>query len=155
MDKFSIDDESENEVRPLNPIYIRPLPKFMMQKGTIVQEELNSVYQAKVFKERKGFSSLFFNSLASFDRLLYFEDEFLYAFTKHSDYFEVQEAWHLRRVFKVNIHIDNHQKITLLLISKSHKPSDGIKEKNLQVFNYKEFTESFRKALLACDIDLH
>jgi len=120
-----------------------------------VQGELNPVFRAKIFKERKGFSSLIFSSLASYDRFLYFEDEFLYLFIKRADYYEVQEAWHLRRVFKVNIHRDNHQKITLLLINKSHRPSDGIKEKNLQVFNYKEFTESFRKALSTCDIDLH
>lgn len=154
MDKFSIDDESEVEVHSLNPIYIQPLPKFMMEKGTAVQGELSTLYRAIIFKERKGFSSLFLSSLASYERLLYFEDEFLYAFTKHSDYYVVEEAWHLRRIFKINIHKDNYQKMTLYLINKSHKPTDSIKEKLLQVYNYKDFTESLRKALSTCDIDL-
>ena len=155
MEKFSIGEESETEVQRLNPLCIKPLPKYCMINGTVIEYFDQTAFKGILSKTRKGISSLFFSNLVQVDRFFYFEDEFLYALSKTGDDFVVQESWNLRRLFKLNISKENHQKFTLILINKSHNPLDDLKEKNIQIFNYKDFLEALRKQLSTCDIDLN
>jgi hypothetical protein len=155
MEKFSIDDDHDTEVQGFNPICIKPLPKYVMPKGSVVEQLSRVTFRGVLRKERKGISGFFFSSPVNYERYFYFEDEFLYALDKESDIFIVQESWHLRRIFKIEIKKENHQNLCLILINKSHNPTDDIKQKHLQVFNHKDFMETLRRHLEQCEIDLY
>jgi hypothetical protein len=153
MDKFSIDD-SDSEEHSLNPLFIKSLPRFTMNKGTLIERLPSGSLQGFIFKERKGFAGLFIKSRKKVARWLGFEDEFLYGYEKVRNGFIVNEAWHLRRLFKLDITKENRQHMLLHFINKTLNPAHSIKIKEVQIQQNALFVQQLQIHLNSCDIDL-
>lgn len=154
MEKFSIGEEEEYENKGLNPIFLRALPKYIMEKGMVVANHLSKLVKCVLSKERKGLVSVFFQSVKKVNRLLGFEDEYIYSYEKARSGLIVREVWHLRRLFKIEIKKENHQHMFLFFVNKSLNPADAFKVKELHIQNSKEFLHMLKKQLESCDIDL-
>ena len=154
MEKFSIDDEDENEKLNINPVFIKALPKYMMEKGTIVANHPSVLIPCIIHRERKGISGIFLRSEKRINRLLGFEDEYIYGYEKTRYGLVVRLIWSLRRLYKLEIKRENNQFMSLYFIGRSLNPIDPFKVKKLQILNNKQFLNSLKCQLDNCDIDL-
>jgi hypothetical protein len=155
MEKFSIGGEDEEyEFEGINPVFMPSLSKYVMAKGTLVDTHSSKVFKCIVFQTRKGLAGLILKGFKEVNRVLGFEDEYIYGYEPTRHGLKVQEVWFLRRLLRVEIEKKDPQQIKFFFANKSLSPVDPIKVKKIKIENSAFFLQKLKNHLGDCDIDL-